>query len=95
MKRLGIIGGLGPLASSLFYEKLVLMCYQYREDIPDLLLVNHPFTRDFCPKGLEEGNSNEELIKKGFHRSLKILIKNEIKYAVMVCNSMHLYLEDD
>lgn len=92
MKRLGIIGGIGPLASALFYEKLVLMCYENRDEVPDLLLVNFPFVRGFQSNRFEEGNTNETFLREGFFHSVDILMKNEIKYAVMVCNSLHLYL---
>lgn len=93
MRRLGIIGGLGPLASALFYELLIEECYLHRQSAPDLLLINHPFTNGLSPKGIAEGDTNEALIRKGFFRCLDILIQNNIEIAVMVCNTMHIYLD--
>lgn len=83
MKKLGIIGGAGPLASALFYETLVHECYQHQLPLPEIVLLNYPFERKSTSQELQCALSNciQTLEKKGMQR------------AVLVCNTLHLELE--
>ena len=59
MKKLGIIGGAGPLASALLYETLIQESYALGRQVPEIVLINYPFSRGLS---LEEGKNNEEII---------------------------------
>ncbi|MBS0629268.1 MAG: aspartate/glutamate racemase family protein [Verrucomicrobia bacterium] len=81
MKKLGIIGGAGPLASALFYETMVHECYRLGRPLPEIVLLNYPFMR--TSKVL-----NEELSS-----CVVALEKGGADAAVLVCNTLHLELE--
>jgi aspartate racemase len=82
MKKLGIIGGAGPLASALFYETLVHEIYRSQLPLPEIVLLNYPFERSQSQQQLQCALSNciQTLEEKGMQR------------AVLVCNTLHLEL---
>jgi aspartate racemase len=90
MKRLGIIGGAGPLASALLYETLIQESYARGVQIPEIILINYPFTRGLS---LTEKNENEKTIQDELNYCIKILLKNDVELAVLACNTLHLFLK--
>lgn len=88
-KRLGIIGGAGPLASSLFYETIVQESYQRGNQFPEIILINYPFTRGLT---LLEREKNKGLLNQELYHCLKILKGCEVEIAVLVCNTLHIDL---
>lgn len=89
MKKLGIIGGAGPLASSLFYETLVHESHRLDISMPETILINYPFTRGLT---IEEGKENEALIYKELMHCLEMLEIIQAEIGALVCNTLHLYL---
>lgn len=89
MKKLGIIGGAGPLASALFYETLVHECYRLNGSLPEILLLNYPFTRLLKP---EEKLQNSFRTQIELNYCLDALKMGGIEIAVLVCNTLHLEL---
>ncbi len=89
MKKLGIIGGAGPLASALFYETLVYESYQLRQPLPELLLLNYPFTRSLTP---EEKQDIGSLCQQQLSDCLNQLGGSGVTTAILVCNTLHLDL---
>ncbi|MBA3237398.1 MAG: aspartate/glutamate racemase family protein [Parachlamydiaceae bacterium] len=89
MKKLGIIGGAGPLASALFYETLVQECYRLKRSLPEILLLNYPFTRGLTP---EEKQINSVQSQKELSCCLDALEIGGAEVAVLVCNTLHLEL---
>jgi aspartate racemase len=89
MKKLGIIGGAGPLASSLFYETLVYESYRLGSTMPETILINYPFTRGLT---IQEGQENEAFIYKELMHCLKMLEITQAEICALVCNTLHLYL---
>lgn len=89
MKKLGIIGGAGPLASALFYETLVHECYRLKQPLPEMLLLNYPFIRGLTPK---EKKENRSLLQKELLHCLDILQRGGVEATVLVCNTLHLEL---
>ncbi|MBM3192732.1 MAG: hypothetical protein FJZ59_00675 [Chlamydiae bacterium] len=84
MKKLGIIGGAGPLASALFYQTLVQESYQMKRELPEIILLNYPFKREV----LQEKRLVEELTT-----CCKELERNNVFKAVLVCNTLHMELK--
>lgn len=80
MKKLGIIGGAGPLASSLFYETLVQESYRLQCTLPEILLLNYPFCR---------GSTR---LREELSHCLNVLEAAGAEVGVLVCNTLHLEL---
>lgn len=89
MKKLGIIGGAGPLASALFYETLVHECYRLQRPLPEILLLNYPFNRGLTP---EENRENGAVVQTELLHCLNALEAGGAAVAVLVCNTLHLEL---
>ena len=89
MKKMGIIGGAGPLASALFYEIMVRESYRKACQLPEIILINFPFTRGLS---LEEGKDNRGIIQDQLDYCIHKLAQNEVTEAILTCNTLHLYL---
>lgn len=89
MKKIGIIGGAGPLASALFYEALIHECYISGKPIPEIVLINFPFTRGLT---LEEKKLHGDRLLDELAYCIASLEKNAVEMGVLVCNTLHLYL---
>lgn len=89
MKKIGIIGGAGPLASALFYEMLVHEYYKKGIAIPEMVLINFPFTRGLT---VEEGICHERKLLEELTYCIGILEQHKVEIGVVVCNTLHLYL---
>lgn len=89
MKKIGIIGGAGPLASVLLYETLILESYALKGEIPEIVLINYPFTRGLS---FEEGKKNQETILSELSYCVEFLRKNRVEIAILACNTLHLFL---
>lgn len=90
MKKVGIIGGAGPLASSLLYESVVRECYRQRAAVPEMVILNFPFTRCLT-QGEEAENLNRVLGELSY--CIEALQKHEVDVGVVACNTLHLLLK--
>lgn len=87
MKRLGVIGGAGPLASALFYESVIHECYQAGRMIPEIVLVNYPFARGLLPE-----EADTFVIQKQLEDCITLLRNAEAEMGMLICNTLHAYL---
>jgi len=90
MKKLGIIGGAGPLASALFYETLVYESYRLQRPLPEIVLLNYPFSRGLTPQEKEE---NGPVVRQELLHCLHAVKNSGATTAVVVCNTLHLELQ--
>jgi aspartate racemase len=90
MKKLGIIGGAGPLASALLYETLIQESYTLGRQVPEIVLINYPFTRGLS---LNEGQENEKTIHTELSYCVQFLARSGVELAVLACNTLHLFLK--
>lgn len=88
--KLGIIGGAGPLASALLYETLVQESYACGLTLPEIFLINYPFTRGLT---VEEGKNNEQIIINELQGCIDSLARNGVTIGLLACNTMHLFLK--
>jgi len=88
MKKLGIIGGLGPQSTELFYHELVRLC-QTRGDVeyPNILLNSLELWRFFDISG-----DNPNLINNVREEISKI--QDHVDFIVSPCNSIHLIINE-
>jgi aspartate racemase len=93
MKRIGIVGGAGPLASSLLLKNIVSDCYQRdggsSEKIPHITLVNYPFDFDACMKSSLEPHS---YASSALQETIDVLEYGKVDLLAIACNTLHLFL---
>lgn len=92
MKKLGIIGGAGPLASVLLYETIVYTAYEEEGSVPEICLMNYPFSRGLT---LKESEQNNPLIIRQLDEVTKKLNACKVDVGVIACNTLHMYLPID
>lgn len=89
MKTCGIIGGMGPDATSLFYMKLIRH-FQSRNSYPPVLLysVPEPFqAADAWIKENQGGAYLQEMILEGVR-----LLDRRVGFIVIPCNTAHMFM---
>lgn len=92
MKKIGIIGGAGPLASALLYETLIYESYSLGRKVPEIVLLNFPFTRGLS---LEEGLINKQKIQSELNYCVQFLANSGVELAILACNTLHLFLKSE
>jgi aspartate racemase len=91
-KRVGVLGGIGPEATSEFYSKLIdrLQKRGYvksNADFPHLFINSVP-----APELIRDEISNDDLAM--YCDGVKELDKIGVDFIVMVCNTIHLFREE-
>lgn len=92
-KIIGILGGMGPESTVLFYQKIIQQCQkQYGakldEDYPEIFIYNLPIPN--IVEGLEEPSKILLTLVKG----VKKLESIGVDFMVMPCNTATYFLED-
>src|ERR1700722_4519650 len=88
--KIGIIGGAGPLASALLYQKLLEACYiKEAKSMPEIVLLNYPFTR--CLSQSEE-QAHYAITRSELQYCIDQLAAYGVEQAVIACNTLHLFL---
>lgn len=90
MKKVGIIGGAGPLASALLYETFIQESYILGRQVPEMILINYPFSRGLS---LLEAKKNKNLIHNELNYCIQFLEKNGAEIGLLACNTLHLFLK--
>lgn len=90
MKKIGMIGGAGPLASALFYQTFIQESYFQARQVPEILLINYPFTRGLT---LAERQANKTVLEDELSYCIKVLEQHQVEIGVIACNTLHLYLQ--
>lgn len=90
-KKIGIIGGAGPTAGSLLFNKVIEVFqrkYSCKQDFefPYMLLLNFPFS-DMLSKDKRDNLVTSEL-KECFH----LIEKTDIDIVAIACNTLHAFL---
>ena len=91
LKKLGVIGGAGPLASSLFYESLIFECYKHNYPVPEIVLINHQFTHELRHL-ITEDTHPDKTIERHLVKCTKTLAESHVGSIIIACNSLHIYL---
>lgn len=89
LKTIGVLGGMGPEAGALFFERLVRETAAARDqDHPPVLVLSLPQVPDRTPAILGRGPSPVPAILRG----LRALERGGADLAVMACVSAHYFL---
>ena len=89
MKTCGIVGGMGPEATALFYMKIVKQ-FVHTKGYPPILMysVPEPFQIADCfLQRNEEGDLLEQLVIEGIKT-----IHDNVDFCVIPCNTAHIYI---
>ncbi|MFZ4773108.1 MAG: aspartate/glutamate racemase family protein [Chlamydiia bacterium] len=89
--KIGIIGGAGPIAGALLFEKIIESCQRkygctHDADFPYCLLLNYPFS-DVLGSKIEQ-----PLIESQLHECFSTFSRNEITIVAIACNTLHAFL---
>ncbi len=92
MKSIGVVGGAGPHAGALLYEKIIRVRQETYgshkdEDFPYMMLLNIPFS-----DMLE--NPDESVVAEELEEALTTLEKNGMDLVCIACNTAHAFLRD-
>lgn len=89
--RIGVLGGIGPEATSEYYSKLINRLQQSglvksNKDFPQILINSIP-----APELVYDTISESDL--DPYRKGLKELDEMKVDFIVMVCNTIHLFFE--
>lgn len=92
--RIGIIGGAGPMAGLLLYQKIIEICQEEYgckddSDFPYIMLLSYPFA-DMLSEGITQ--ERKEILTSQIDECLSTFLENNIEVMAMACNTLHLFL---
>ncbi|MDF2633153.1 MAG: aspartate racemase [Pelosinus sp.] len=89
MKTCGIVGGMGPEATALFYMKIIRQ-FKHTKGYPPILVysVPEPFhvANSFLQSN-QDGHSLEKLVIEGIQ-----IVHDKVDFCVIPCNTAHIYI---
>lgn len=92
MKKLGILGGMGPLCTAMFYQKLVIhtKANKDQDHIPTVI-ISDPQIPDRTEAILT--GKNEDILLKKVKEDLENLKNQGVSNIAIPCNTMHYYYD--
>ena len=94
MKKVGIIGGLGPETTSEFYLELVFLCRKINQfSYPPILVNSIPLPFNIEKNAIAEGIGEEKCLPYLIDAA-KNLEKSGADFLVLPCNSLHVFIDD-
>ena len=91
MEKIGIIGGAGPMASAMLFEKIIKICQRSGckddADFPEIVLLSIPF------KEMVQSTANRVAVAKQLHDALTVLDRYPVDHIGIACNTLHLFLD--
>jgi len=90
---IGVLGGMGPESTAIFYHELILQCQkqykaQYDKDYPEMFIYNLPIP------DIVEGLKNPKKILPILIKGAKKLETIGVDFLVMPCNTAHYFFDD-
>ena len=91
-KIIGVLGGMGPESTAIFYHELIIQCQKqygakYDEDYPEIFIYNLPIP------DVVEGLKSPEKTLKILVNGAKKLESIGVNFIVMPCNTAHYFYE--
>jgi aspartate racemase len=92
-KAIGILGGMGPESTALFYSELIKQCQkqygaQYDEDYPEIFIYSLPIPD--IVRGIKRSDTTREMMTNGIKKIEKI----GSQIITMPCNSAEYFYDD-
>jgi aspartate racemase len=95
MKKIGIIGGAGPLASALLLQNIVHECYSQgcvnETSFPAMMLINHPFSISLCT---QQSVNHRPMICDVLQACIDNLTAGGAQVLAIACNTFHLFTDE-
>ena len=90
-KTIGVLGGMGPEATVLFFQKVVELtpAHSDQDHLP-MVIVNHPQIPDRTKAILGRGESPLPALKAG----IAVLLKAGVEFVCIPCNTAHHYFPE-
>ena len=90
---LGIVGGMGPLASALFYEMLIRKTPAGKDqDHIDLILLSHSSMPDRTATILHGSEEDKQLVRSLLEKDVERLVAAGCDEVVITCNTAHYFV---
>lgn len=93
MKKIGIIGGAGPMASCQLYREVITEFQRYGckndRDFPEIIIISFPFSGML---NAQEYKSNQCILINELQYCFDWLYKQNVDIAVIACNTLHALL---
>ena len=89
----GVLAGMGALTTAPFVDMLISSCQKlyganHDKDFPEMHIISLPTPFDL------EGKSDDDLVIKTLVRGIKNLVKVEVNFIVVPCNTAHCYYKE-
>lgn len=97
-KTIGILGGMGPVASADTYTELIKICQQkygaiQDSEFPSVILYSLPLT-NFDHKGFSNNKAGQKIVIKQLINGLKKLENAGADVIIIDCNTVHYFFND-
>ncbi|WP_404456264.1 amino acid racemase [Virgibacillus necropolis] len=90
-KKLGVLGGMGPMATSLFFEQVIEHTLAKKDqDHLDMIILNHATIPDRTDAIL---NENEQAFLKAIKSDLELFEKTDVANIAIPCNTSHYFYD--
>ncbi len=94
-KKIGIIGGAGPMSSCLLYKFIIQECQQKfgckkDEDFPEIVLINYPFSDVVS---VQDVLGSKATIESELQFCIDKLKEYGVDVFVIACNTLHVFLD--
>lgn len=94
MKKVGIIGGLGPETTANFYLEVVFSCFKENQrNRPPMLIWNVPIPNDVEENFIKNGTGSDVYIPLLVDAAQR-LEKGGADFIVIPCNSVHIFIDE-
>lgn len=91
-KRLGVIGGMGPKATAVFFDKVIEnTAADCDQEHLDMIILNHATAPDRTTVILE---GKEELFLEAVSKDIKLLELAGVSHIAIPCNTSHYFYDD-
>jgi len=96
MKKIGLIGGAGPMAGALLFEFIILECQKQfgckdDKDFPYITLESYPFSPMIL---IESSQKNRNMIANEVQQAIDTLKYCESEIIGIACNTLHTFLTE-
>ena len=90
-KKLGVIGGMGPMATSMFFERVINRTVATRDqEHIDMVILNHATMPDRTEAIL---SGNHELFLNSIQKDFETLALIGVDHIAIPCNTSHFFME--
>ena len=91
VKTLGVLGGMGPKATSVFFDKVIANTEAHKDqDHIDMIILNHASLPDRTMAILDH---QEHVFLEAIEKDIKMLERVEVANIALTCNTAHYFYE--